>query len=202
MDTLKRYDYYTQNNNRFRPAELCNWTSIIMGACQSGIKEEELLRRVAYWNKIKGWKYFQPEDSGGAFTQQDKYRDIARGSFPESDKYPEQSWNALVAAFNDWIGEDLAFILWDQTEEEILDKLKAGFGVVVCGDFPTTKGHFVNVGWINAGIVTINDPHGNPLDNYTTEDGYNIHIPIGMFRNIIHGPGTGRYRAIYVRPRQ
>jgi hypothetical protein len=173
-----------------------------MAACQSGIKEAELLSRVAHWNKINGWKYSQPEDSGMAFTQADKYRDIARGSFPQSDKYPEQSWNALKSAFNDWIGEDLAFILWDQTEEEILDKLAAGFGAVVCGDFPTTKGHFVNVGGINFDTVTINDPHGNPLDGYKTTDGYNIHIPIEMFRTIIHGPGPGRYRVLYVRPRE
>ena len=92
-----------------------------MGFCQAGYSKE-VYNSLKYYNKKNKQNFKQPEDSLITFIQQDVYRKIAKGSFKDSDKYPEQSWNALVAASNDWMKQDIDYIKWKEPIETIKKK--------------------------------------------------------------------------------
>jgi hypothetical protein len=203
MNTLKKDDYFSQRNNELKPFGACNVTMMIMILSQAGYSKDVYIMR-DFWNAEYKTNFKQPEDSLMNFLQQDKYREKSKGALKDWYKYPEQGFNALVDGTNDWMKENICFVSWSESLDMINDYIINGFGVGVCGDFPGTAGHFVDIGGLSDFGIMINDPYGNYLKEYQDKNGYDVEMPIGDFNKYVYGPKgkTRKYFAFIARPKE
>lgn len=219
-NTLDPNDYYSQRNNALKPGTACNVTALVMAACQAG-RLGEMVACQDYHNSKRMMDnkdpYKQPEDSIMSHLNMEKWRQHAMTQMrPQYYNRPEEVWSTLVAGFNEWFSgpiadgphggavQSIARIDWNCSRADLMVYIDKGYGVVASGSFPTTKGHFVNIGGYTAHGIVINDSWGNYLTEYKDIHGYGIEMPFSDYDRIIKGrndsKGNGYKYVIVVEP--
>jgi len=142
--------HFSQRNNELEPLISCNVTSMVMA-----------------WDFIRGrtpfpeGDYKQPEDNFRAFL-------LSKGYLPTVHE-------DLSKGFNEWIGREVTRFSTNTFISQITKEIKRGYPVVLSGDFPymnkngesTFLKHIDCLVGIDPGVsITVNDPYGNPTDNF------------------------------------
>jgi hypothetical protein len=155
INVSKGKDNYSQRNNKLKPLESCNVTSMVMALSYLGYK-------------FPAGKFDQPEDNLRAFIE-------ARGGDPTVHA-------DLSDGVNQWIGRPVTNFRTDREVPQLWAELAAGRPVVLSGTFPgfpklarRPLGHIVclvGAEWAGDDIhaeperVIIDDPYGNTLNNW------------------------------------
>lgn len=120
--------------------------------------------------------------------------------------HPMNEWmDVLAVGIQEYLGVQAIHIVYACPKRIIHDHVKEGGGVVIHGDFVFTRangaklrsGHYQSLAGIqltdDGSSVTdwiVDDPWGNPLDEYTTKMGDNIVLPMDKVDSLIKPVGA------------
>lgn len=183
----KGKSYYTQRNNKIKPASSCNVTSIILALSAAGWPIDKMASNGK-----------QPEDELLRFIMTDK---VVEGKWKQLDPagiYPPNEWHECLAlGANRWLSQQGykqkgVIFLSSLTLDQIISNIEKGGSAVVSGKFKDNGreiDHVVAVvGYEDSGLI-IDDPWGDYRDEYATIKGNDIPLARADFFNLVKPQG-------------
>lgn len=182
--------YFSQRNNKIKPASSCNVTSIINALSAAGWPVLEMVPEGV-----------QPEDALMRFIMTDAACDRKWRSLDPQGKQPPNEWHAVLAyGTNRWLaglgyaGSPVQFRV-NVSADEIKSVIQNGGAAVVSGAFPSVDGvlnHVVAVVGYSGDDFIIDDPWGDFRDKYVTVKGNDIPMKRSEFMNLLKPVGASK----------
>lgn len=174
--------YYTQRNNKYKPGETCNVTSMVSALSAAGYPVEQMLP-----------DGIQPEDSLYRFIMTDNAcANMWRRLDPKGNIPPNEWHDVLAYGTSRWLiahGIKCASIHFVKAREsDIRALIDKGGAAVVSGVFETQNGkinHIVSIVGYNSEGFIIDDPWGDFRDKYDTQNGNDIPLTSSQFIEMI-----------------
>jgi hypothetical protein len=190
----KGKDNYSQRNNKIKPLESCNVTSMIMA-----------LSYIGYEPLFPVGNYEQPEDNLRYFIENSsiciqEYKNyVSRNSWASG--IPAVQIHQLLSDFtNLWIGQKVTHFSERAVISTIFSELRIGRPVVISGDFPrtgkTNLGHIVTLVGYNSmnNDVIYDDPYGKTYIWDGVQSGNDVTVPFDLFVRDIKPGGNSVYK--------
>lgn len=182
--------YFSQRNNKIKPASSCNVTSIINALSAAGWPVLEMVPEGV-----------QPEDALMRYIMTDASCDRKWRSLDPQGKQPPNEWHAVLAyGANRWLaglgyaGSPVQF-RENVSADEIKSVIQNGGAAVVSGAFPSVDGvlnHVVAVVGYSGDDFIIDDPWGDFRDKYVTVKGNDIPMKRSEFMNLLKPVGASK----------
>lgn len=180
--------YFSQRNNKIKPASSCNVTSIINALSSAGWPVQQMVP-----------DNVQPEDSLMHFIMTDASCDRKWRSLDPEGKIPPNEWHAVLAyGANKWLAklgytDSPVQFRENVTAEEIKAAIQDGGAAVVSGCFPSVDGmlnHVVAIVGYSGDDFIIDDPWGDFRDKYVTVKGNDIPMKRAEFISFLKPLGN------------
>jgi hypothetical protein len=196
----KNAPYYSQRNNKKRPASACNVTSATQACAITDNK---------FWHPQE----VQPEDYLMELLESREAWNLLNTIFPGAIINPWNTSHCIAWAVNNAVGKRICRVE-TVTLREMLHHLILGGAVVVGGKF-TRSGHFVclvgfetsqdvydlnNADDINISEIQriiIDDPWGDYTRNYQNHNGNDVFMPLDEFKKLIFGNNNVKTAQMY-----
>ena len=180
--------YFSQRNNKIKPASSCNVTSIINALSAAGWPVLAMVPEGV-----------QPEDSLMHFIMTDASCDRKWRSLDPEGKIPPNEWHAVLAyGANKWLAklgytDSPVQFRENVSADEVKSVIQKGGAAVVSGAFPSVDGvlnHVVAVVGYSGDDFIIDDPWGDFRDKYVTVKGNDIPMKRSEFMNLLKPLGN------------
>lgn len=182
--------YFSQRNNKIKPASSCNVTSIINALSAAGWPVEDMVPEGV-----------QPEDALMRYIMTDAGCDKKWRSLDPEGKIPPNEWHAVLAyGANRWLsglgysGSPVQF-RENVSADEIKSVIQNGGAAVVSGAFPSVDGvlnHVVAIVGYSGDDFIIDDSWGDYRDKYVTVKGNDIPLKRADFVRLLKPAGSAR----------
>lgn len=200
--------YYTQRNNKIKPGEACNVTSIISALSAAG------------WPVAQSVPAgIQPEDSLMRFLLTDPVSLAEWRRLDPDGRHPPNEWHSILArGANRWLRRsegggilrssvDAVVFTENSSAAEIALQIREGGAAAVSGLFVLADGRKLNhvvsvVGIVGHGdpdAFILDDPWGDYRTSYAEHNGNDVEMPMADFLSIVKFPGAPRKMAHLVR---
>ena len=173
--------YFTQRNNRIKPGESCNVTSIINALSAAGWPVENMAEKE------------QVEDELHRFILTDVMVDKFWRRIDPNGAIPPNEWHEVLAfGTNRWIAKRgfsaCVFFKEGVGFDRVINTINDGGSLVMSGRFGIANGgkidHMVAVVGYDGDSLIIDDPWGDYRDGYTTIKGDNVLLARADFDKI------------------
>ena len=174
---LKPFDFYTQRNNQYFPAEACMPTARVMFYLGNNIPFEAIDLADDYFMRL---------------LRSDEAVEFCRQKYPWADRDGIQP-NMVHGMYGSWLDEKVtgrrrSDFRQDLTFDQIVRLVDSGRIIMTSGKFPETKGHAVDIiGTDGPDTLILADPWGDYRTGYDSHSGYGILMSRADFERIISG---------------
>jgi len=202
FNNSKKTPYYTQRNNKKRPASACNVTA----ATQACMITD---------NKFPHPEGMQPEDFLMELLETKEAWSLLNTVLPGALCNPWNTSHCIAWAVNKAVGQRVCKVE-TITLQEMIYHIYYGGSVVVGGKF-TQSGHFVCIVGLETDQdidtvrspfdidiskiknIIVDDPWGDYMKNYKCTNGNDVFVPISVFINLIFGKNKVKTSQVYYR---